>query len=288
MPKLSYADIARIEERRLAVGTAAVVACAEPIAGGWMAFDGDGSWGNFAVGLGLDGPVTGEDLDRLVAFYAARGAEPRIEVCPFAHGSLVRGLADRGFVLREFENVLAREIAPDEDLRALMPRGGLEGLEIVRIDPGDDAQVRMFIEIATSGFRPADAPLSPALFEITRRLVAHPGCDSYLALVNGEPAGGGSVEVSGEGAALFGASVLSRFRQRGIQQALIVRRLERAREQGRHLACISASPGIPTERNAMRLGFFMAYSKGIFTRRSDGRDSGAPRCAGKDRCSEGP
>ncbi|WP_437274769.1 GNAT family N-acetyltransferase [Sorangium sp. So ce375] len=275
MPKLSYAEIARIEERRLAVGTAAVVGCAEPIAGGSMAFDGDGSWGNFAVGLGLDGPVTGEDLDRLVAFYAARGAEPRIEVCPFAHGSLLRGLAERGFVLREFENVLARELAPDEDLRALVPQAGPEGLEIVRIDPGDDAQVRVFIDVATSGFRPADAPLSPALFEITRRLVAHPGCDSYLALVNGEPAGGGSVEVSGEGAALFGASVLPRFRERGIQQALIVRRLERVRERGCHLACISASPGIPTERNAMRLGFFMAYSKGIFTRRSESSEAPA-------------
>ncbi|WP_437790900.1 GNAT family N-acetyltransferase [Sorangium sp. So ce693] len=275
MPKLSYAEIARIEERRLAVGTAAVVACAEPIGGGWMAFDGEGSWGNFAVGLGLDGPVSGEDLDRLVRFYAARGAEPQIQVCPFAHGSLVRGLADRGFVLREFENVLARELAPDEDLRALVPRGGPEGLEIVRIDPGDEAQVRVFIEIATSGFRPDDAPLSPALFEITRRLVAHPGCDSYLALVNGEPAGGGSVEIHGEGAALFGASVLPRFRERGIQQALITRRLERVREQGCQLACISASPGIPTERNAMRLGFFMAYSKGIFTRRSESPESPA-------------
>ncbi|WP_437302733.1 GNAT family N-acetyltransferase [Sorangium sp. So ce388] len=269
MPKLSYVEIARIEERRLALATASVVACAEPIAGGWMAFDGDGSWGNFAVGLGLDGPVSGEELDRLVAFYTTRGAEPQIQVCPFAHESLVRGLAERGFVLREFENVLTREIAPDEDLRALSPRGGPGGLEIVRVDPGDEAQVRVFIEIATSGFRPADEPIVPALFDITRRVVVHPRCDSYLALVDGEPAGGGSVELAGGGAALFGASVLPRYRERGIQQALIVRRLERVRERGCDLACISASPGIPTERNAMRLGFFMAYSKGVFVRQGE-------------------
>ncbi|WP_437476645.1 hypothetical protein WME75_26755 [Sorangium sp. So ce1014] len=267
--RLSYAEIARLEERRLALGTASVVACAEPIAGGSMAFDGDGSWGNFAAGLGLDGPVSVEELDRLVAFYATRGTEPQIHVCPFAHESLVRGLAARGFVLREFENVLAREIAPDEDLRALVPYRGPEGLEIVRVDPGDEAQVRVFIEVSTSGFLAEGEPLAPALFEITRRVVAQPGCDAYLALVNGEPAGGGSVEIAGDGAALFGASVLPRFRERGIQQALIVRRLERVRERGRHLVCISASPGIPTERNAMRLGFFMAYSKGVFVRRSE-------------------
>ncbi|MGK3992604.1 GNAT family N-acetyltransferase [Sorangium sp. So ce1024] len=268
MPKLSYAEIARIEERRLALGTAAVVACAEPIAGGWMAFDGEGSWGNFAAGLGLDGPVSSEELDRLVAFYTTRGAEPQIQVCPFAHESLLRGLAERGFVLREFENVLAREIAPDEDLRALT-RGGPDGLAIVRVDPADDAQVRVFIEVSTSGFRPEGEPITPALFDVTRRVVAHRGCDSYLALVHGEPAGGGCVEISGEGAALFGASVLPRFRERGIQQALIVRRLERVRERGCPLVCISASPGIPTERNAMRLGFFMAYSKGVFVQCSE-------------------
>ncbi|WP_437774652.1 GNAT family N-acetyltransferase [Sorangium sp. So ce1097] len=269
MPKLSYAEIARIEERRLALGTAAVVACAEPIAGGWMAFEGEGSWGNFAAGLGLDGPVSSEELDRLVAFYTTRGAEPQIQVCPFAHETLVRGLAERGFVLREFENVLAREIAPDEDLRALLTRGGPDGLEIVRVDPADDAQVRVFIEVSTSGFRPEGEPITPALFDVTRRVVAHRGSESYLALVDGEPAGGGCVEISGEGATLFGASVLPRFRERGIQHALIVRRLERVRERGCPLVCISASPGIPTERNAMRLGFFMAYSKGILIRRGE-------------------
>ncbi|MGK4003647.1 GNAT family N-acetyltransferase [Sorangium sp. So ce1036] len=271
MPKLSYAEIARIEERRVALGTAAVVAHAEPIAGGWMAFDGDGSWGNLAVGLGLDGPVSDEELDRLVAFYAQRGVEPRIEVCPFAHESLLRGLAARGFVLREFENVLAREIETDEDLRALAPRGLPEGLEIVRVDPADEAQARAFIDTATSGFRPEGSPIAPALFEVTRRIVAHPQCDSFLALVNGEPAGGGSVETGEEGAALFGASVLPRFRGRGIQQALILRRLERVRERGGSLACIGARPGIPTERNAIRLGFFMAYSKGILMRRGEGQ-----------------
>ncbi|AUX44774.1 acetyltransferase [Sorangium cellulosum] len=270
MPKLSYAEIARVEERRLARATAAVVACAEPVAGGCMTFDGEGSWANFAVGLGLDGPVSGAEIDRVVGFYTTRGAEPRIVVCPFAHPSLVRGLAERGFALLEFVNVLAREIEPDEDLRALVPNGWPKGLEVVRVDPGDEAQVRLFIDVSTSGFRPEGAPIAPALLEVSRRVVAYPRCDSFLALVDGEPAGAGSVEVHPDGAALFGVSVLPRFRERGIQQALIVRRLERARELGCLLACISASPGIPTERNAMRLGFFMAYSKGILARRSEG------------------
>src|SRR5690606_27219657 len=116
-------EIARAEEGRQSRGTAEAVPVAGPVAGGWMTLDALGSQANQAVGLGLHGPVSGADLYRLVAFYAERGVEPRLEVCAFAHESLLRGLAERGFVLREFEGVLARPpgggVAPEPTLVAL-------------------------------------------------------------------------------------------------------------------------------------------------------------------------
>jgi len=101
--KMDSADIALREERRQATAVAGLVAEAEPIAGGVMCFGGAGSWSNYAVALGLDGPVDGVDLDRLVSFYRDRGAVPTVEVSPFADESLVRGLAVRGFALREYQ-----------------------------------------------------------------------------------------------------------------------------------------------------------------------------------------
>ena len=112
MEPLSYLEIARLEERRQAQGTADVADESEAIAGGWMCFAGKGSWANQAIGLGLDGPVSDAQLDRLVAFFRERGVEPRVQVCPFVDATLVKGLGRRGFVVRQFENVLAREIAP--------------------------------------------------------------------------------------------------------------------------------------------------------------------------------
>src|SRR5581483_273137 len=45
----------------------------EPIGGGWAVYHGPGSPLNEAKGLGMDGPVSDDDLDRLDAFFRDRG-----------------------------------------------------------------------------------------------------------------------------------------------------------------------------------------------------------------------
>jgi len=179
------------------------------------------------------------------------------------------GLADRGFALREFETVLAREVGAGELLR---PDPWPQGLEIVEVDPADDAQVRTFIEVSTSGFRPEGQALDAANEAIARRIVEYPRSRSFLALVGGVPAGGGGLEIGRDVASLFGTSVLPRYRRRGIQRALILRRLERCREEGLDLAVIRSKPGAATDRNAMRLGFALAYTRVVLALASRGRD----------------
>lgn len=262
---VSPEEIALREERRQALAIPELAAEAETVAGGVMCFGGADSWANYAVGLGLDGPVHGDELDRVVTFYRDRGVAPAVEVSPFAHDSLLHGLAERGFVLREFETVLARTIGADE---RLLPTPWPQGLEIVEVDPRNDDQVRTFIDVSTSGFRPEGQPLDDANEVLTRRMVEHPRSRCFLALVDGVPAGGGGVEI-GEGVAcLFGTSVLPAFRRRGIQGALILRRLERCRDDGGTLAVIHSKPGAATDRNALRLGFALAYTRVVLFQRA--------------------
>lgn len=257
----SYHEIAVLEEKRQALGTAEIGRESEEIAGGWMTYAGQGSWANQACGFGLQGPVTDEELDRLVNFYASRGEEPKIDVCPFVDETLIAGLFQRGFRLREFENVLARDLPSNENLEALHTHGWPDDLVLEHVDPADDARVIEFAEVSSQGFRAEGEPLSGVWAETMTNMVRHPRCDAFLASIQGTDVGGGAMESSDPIACLFGTSVAPAHRRHGIQTALIIRRLERARQSGCSLAVIHSQPGISTERNAMRMGFYLAYTK---------------------------
>lgn len=265
----SPAEICRIEETRQARGCAEIARESEVIAGGTMCFSEIGSWVNQAAGIGLDGPVSDAELDRLVEFYVSRGVEPKVELAWFAHETVVRGLAARGFGLRDFESVLARELDPEEDLRSLLRHGRPEGIEVGALDPGDEDELERFVRLASRCFHP-DAGEPEAMLEPVRRVVRHPRVRCLAARVEGELVGGAQLELDGPVAAFIGAFTDPRFRRRGVQGALLVRRLEMARELGASFACVHSRPGQATERNALAMGFELAYGKVVLCMPGEG------------------
>lgn len=263
--RLAPVDIAALEERRQAAMLAAVSPTTRPFAGGVMAFHEPGSWQNQACGVGLDGPVDPVEIDAMIEFYRERGVEPRLELSPFAHETLIAGLAARSFVIREFENVLARELPAREDLDALLVQGWPRGLELELVDARDPAALELAAELTLRGFYPEGEAPGPML-EACRRTLCLAGTRALLARVDGEAVAAGSLSLGEAVASLMGVSTLPAFRRRGIQQALIVTRLGLARDHGCRVATVGSRPGIPTERNATRLGFAMAYTKVVLVR----------------------
>lgn len=273
MDPLAPIDIARLEDHRQARAVAEIARESEPIMGGHMCRDEPGSWCNQASAIGLSGPVTGAEVDRLVEYYVSAGIEPRVELCPFADESLVHELRDLAFTLRQFENVLYLPLNEPGALDRL-PSKLPEGVTIEVVDRNDADLVETFIRASSLGFFKEGEPIPEHFFDSMRRVVNHPRSESFLARLNGEPVGGGGAEVADiDGqltACLFGVSVLPHARRRGIQQALIAARVRYAKDRGAIIACIGSKPGIPTERNAARLGFRMAYTKAILAMAGEG------------------
>ena len=144
-------------------------------------------------------------------------------------------------------------------------------MEILRLDPANDAQVREYARVCSSGFLPPGmTELPPDQFEVSMRAARHTRSIGLLAMLDGRCVGAGGMGMHNHVAALFGLSVLPEFRRRGIQQALIAARLNIAAENGARVATIGSRPGAGTERNVRRMGFQTAYVKPMVVRPGPG------------------
>lgn len=240
----------------------------EAIGGGRVSFCAGSPWFCRAAGLGHQGPVTGDDIDRIVEYFRSRGVEPKVEIPVFAPKELLDALADRGFGVRQFENVYARAIGANEDVRRALPHGWPEGLVVETMDAGDDGAVQEYVLTVLHGFMPAEA-ITGEMIDSTVRTMTRETIVGFVGRIDGRIAAVGAVEWTEiEGTrlcALAGAVTVEEFRGRGVQLALIAHRLNAARDLGCTIALIESFPGIPTERNAARLGFGLAYARAVLT-----------------------
>ncbi len=253
-------------ERRQASVVADLADEHERLGGGTMAYTAGTRWICKAVGVDLDGPLTTERVETIVAWFRARGVDPVVEITSLSGEASFEALADAGFTLVEVENVLALESASlEEEHLSIQPP---EGVHIRRVDTTDDAEVRRYAEIVCSGFAPPDAPIPEGMIESSIRSQHMPTYVGWVACVEDGTliAGAGSEVVDAGGGnrgtrllAFCGTTVLPAHRRRGLQRALMSRRLAMGVERGCDLALVESKPGIPTERNAARLGFALAY-----------------------------
>lgn len=225
-----------------------------PAGGGQAFFIAPGSPLNNARGVGLSGPVTAEDLQALEDFYASRGESLRLHVCPLADPSLHALVRERGYRLRMFFSVLVKPIPA-----GYAPAPPPDGLRVARAGPED---ADLWLRTSAQGFEGADTP-SAGMLEILGPNFHAPDAVPMLAWANGEPAGAGGAYFAPHVAAfeLGGASTLPRFRRRGVQRALIETRLALGPQMGCDLAVVLTDAGSASQRNLLRAGFTLAYTK---------------------------
>jgi GNAT superfamily N-acetyltransferase len=232
-------------------------AAVEEIAGGYAVYCGANSPITQAVGLGLDGAVSEQEFEKLEEFYRGRREPVRVETSPLVDLSLIELFGKHGYHVTEFTNVMARPLEGDEKWLELPP-----GVVIERAGP---AQIDLWTLTVSQGFA-EQVPVTQELIEVMRMFAQGPSAECYLARVDGKVAGGATLAIRDGVAGLFGASTLTAFRNRGVQTALLHARLKHAGEAGCDLAVSLARPGSTSQRNIVRQGFVVLYTRVKFER----------------------
>jgi GNAT superfamily N-acetyltransferase len=266
-PELNLELARRIEiaEARAAVAAAQKLkrsrpesgAAVEQLAGGYAVYTGANSPITQAVGVGLDGEVSAEEFDKLEEFYRNRNEPVRVETCPLANESIFQLYGRRHYRVTEFTNVMARPV--EGIMQSSEPRDHVK-VEKVRPD-----QIDVWTLTVSQGFA-EQHPVTQELIEVMRMFAQGPNTECYLARVDGKIAGGATLALRDGVAGLFGASTLPAFRNRGVQTALVNARLASAAEAKCDLAVSLARPGSTSQRNIVRRGFAVLYTRVKFER----------------------
>ncbi|MGA2644212.1 MAG: GNAT family N-acetyltransferase [Candidatus Sulfotelmatobacter sp.] len=246
MPQVLYARV--FMKTRTDIGAAE-----ETICGGHMIFAGLGSPIGRATGLGLDGPFTAQDLDRVEQFYRSRHAPSQVDLCPLHDAAVFEMFKERGYGIAELNNLLYRKLDAAEKFPAAPA-----GCEIRR---GRLAEARELGGIVERAFFPDGAP--EAFKDLLTPLYQMDGAMTFAASFENKivACGAGLVIPEHRVFALCGAGTAQEYRGRGLQTALLGVRLRAAAQAGCEYAVVVTQGGSTSQRNCERLGFSVAYSK---------------------------
>lgn len=144
---------------------------------------------------------------------------------------LSRGLAEHGFRSRPHETLMIRDLEVDRS-----PGRVSEGVEVRRVQSETEFQDFAAVDLAAFG------TVDPVHLDEIHGRIADPRVGLYLAYVDGQPAGGGRVEVeTGKSfAGLWGGGTAPAFRRRGIYRELVRVRAEFARSRGARYLYVEA------------------------------------------------
>jgi GNAT superfamily N-acetyltransferase len=222
------------------------------VGGGAALWLGPGFSVNQTLALGFEGPVVAADLAAVESFFAAHSEPTSINVCPLAEEGLLAALKERGYAIREFENVLA------------LPLGDLD---VPRPDPALPLAVASTAEekatwaaTLVQGYAGADG--ATEMDRVLGEAVAARDdvVKAYVELGD-VPVATGSVAMSDGLAWLYSDATLHAYRGRGAQTALQRLRVRLAKDEGCDIAVTEAEPGSGSQRNMERLGFRVVYTR---------------------------
>ena len=93
-----------------------------------------------------------------------------------------------------------------------------------------------------------------------------PGFQRYCAWIDGQLVGTATLRLDDGLAQLCGAATLPAWRRRGVQTALLQRRLADAADAGCEIALMTTSPGTKSQENGLKQGFSLLYVRALLVK----------------------
>lgn len=223
------------------------------VAGAYAMYDGIESPATQTFGLGLFQPVTNVELEEIEGFFRERGAPVFHEVSPLAGVSLTTLLIERGYQPVEFTSVMYRPIHEGIDLMLSLN-------EKIQARPIDENEHELWAKTTAKGWREFPE-FADFISELGQLGPYRKDAISFLAQLGGEAIATGVLSINAGVALLAGACTIPEGRKQGAQLALLDSRLRYAAGRGCEIAMMCAQPGSPSQRNAERNGFRIAYTR---------------------------
>ncbi len=221
----------------------------ESIAGGVAIFHEPNSGITQAIGVGMHGMVDAAEMDRLEAFFHARGSAAVIDLCTLADASVLAMIQEREYTIREISHVLARRLDREERF---------ETTAGITIESAAAGEFRSWARLMIAGFSEQESVPEE---QVDILASADPAPETWFGLAEGSRVATAALAVHDRVATLFGDATVVRARRRGLQLALIRQRLEAAAALHCDLATASVLPGSVSHRNYERAGFQLVYAR---------------------------
>jgi GNAT superfamily N-acetyltransferase len=232
------------------------------VAGGQLVLCGPGLYVNRAIATGIGAPLGAADIGLIVDRSASVGVPAAVEVTPATHPESISTLHEHGFVHDAGSDVTAL-VRPLTELPVDLERSGIDVVSVGErsLAEWQDVSALGWGHVTESGRRAADA------FAAAARVVDGDGMVIAVDASDGRPLGCASLTLRDEVATLGGMSTIPAERGRGVQAALILHRLGRAKAAGCTIATSTTVVGGASERNVQRFGFRPTHVKQTWVRK---------------------
>ncbi len=203
-----------------------------------------GTFLEYAIGIGAVRPLDETDLGAVEAFYTRRGLPARVELHEDVAARDAGLLAAAGYRPELTLDVYEAEIGPIDVTPPL-------GLTVEKTENRVE-----WAEVLVESSDGSDRARTTRSVQVN----AHAAV-LYAVVADGQMVGGGAVSTFEDGALLFSGGVLPAYRHRGAHQALIRSRLAYARSRGSSFAVLKTTADSPVAANALACGFARTHSR---------------------------